>query len=856
MQRSRSTKLRKTGETQPAARAMHLPVLLKRAPIAAAILAAMPRAHAQQAETAGRLETVIVTAQKRSENVQDVPLSITALGTERLENLRITKFDDYVKYLPSVSFQGSATGGGTAGPGFTRIFMRGVSSGDNGNHSGPLPTVGTYLDEQPITTIQGALDIHIYDIERVEALAGPQGTLYGASSEAGTVRIITNKPDPSAFKAAYDIQGDTVRGRGGYVLEGFANIPVSAAAAVRLVGWSRRVAGYIDNVPGTLTYPTSGVCLSNANPPTAGCNTTPALASKRFNSMDTHGARAALKIDLNESWTITPALMGQRTDADGLFTYDPAIGDLKVVRFYPDSFKDTWWQAALTVEGRISNLDVTYAGAFLKRDDETQSDYTDYSFFYDQQLGYATYFTDDAGNLIDPSMYILGDDGYRKQSHELRVATPRDKPLRFIGGLFFQRQQHDIEQNYRINALPTDKSVTGWPQTLWLTQQERVDRDTAVFGELSYDLLPKLTATFGYRFFHYKNSIDGFFGFGKNNIYGSHTGENATVFATDGTPGPDGSACIAPGINGAPCTNLSNEVSKSSSTPKFNLTYRFDDERMIYATYSRGFRPGGINRRTQPPPLPSLATYAQDFLKNYEIGWKTTWLDNRLRFNGALFWLDWDRFQFSFLGVNSFTIIRNADAARIKGVEADIEWVPVPGLTLTAAATRLDPKMKEDFCINTDENGDPLPLSTCPLQNAVPSGTQLPSIPKFKGNVTARYSFPVRGDYQAHVQGAFVYQSRSTSALAPEWARLLGDQPAYGIADFLAGVERNNISLELFVNNAFDRRAQLYRYSECPTFSPVLTGDTATLGTPLCGLHPHVGVNAPRTFGLRFSQRF
>src|SRR5207302_3636194 len=148
------------------------------------------------------LEEVVVTAPTRAENLQNVPLSITAIGTEKLDELHIAKFDDYVKYLPSVSFQCSASGGGASGPGFTRIFMRGVSSGDNGNHSGPLPTVGTYLDEQPITTIQGALDIHIYDIARVEALAGPQGTLYGASSEAGTVRIITNKPDPQAFKAA------------------------------------------------------------------------------------------------------------------------------------------------------------------------------------------------------------------------------------------------------------------------------------------------------------------------------------------------------------------------------------------------------------------------------------------------------------------------------------------------------------------------------------------------------------------------------------------------------------------------------------------------------------------------------
>ena len=127
-----------------------------------------------------------------------------------------------------------------------------------------------YLDEQPITTIQGALDIHVYDIERVEALAGPQGTLYGASSEAGTVRIITNKPDLSGFKAGYSLEGNTVRGEAGYVAEGFVNIPLSSIAAVRLVGWAERTGGYIDNVPGTNVFPSFG-CVSNFSPPPATC---------------------------------------------------------------------------------------------------------------------------------------------------------------------------------------------------------------------------------------------------------------------------------------------------------------------------------------------------------------------------------------------------------------------------------------------------------------------------------------------------------------------------------------------------------------------------------------------------------
>ncbi len=814
-----------------------LPMLMKHAPIAAAIMAAMPRVYAAT-DDSGSLAEVVVTATKRSENIQDVPISVTALGTQQLQDLQITDFNDYVKYLPSVAYQ-------TTSPGFSRVFMRGVSSGDNGNHSGPLPSVGVYLDEQPITTIQGALDVHIYDIERVEALAGPQGTLYGASSEAGTVRIITNKPDPSGFKAAYDVQGNTVRGEGGYVAEGFVNVPLSSSAAVRLVGWAEHDGGYIDNVPGSLTYAApSSNCIANTNPPPAGCASTPALARNRYNPVDTYGGRAALKVDLNDNWTITPTLMAQSTHADGNFSIDPSLGGLAVDHFYPEYTHDSWWQAALTVEGKIANLDVTYSGGYLKRDDKTSTDYTDYSFFYDQQLGYGTYFLDPVtGAPYDPSQHIVASDGYRKMSHELRIATPKEEPLRFIGGLFYERQEHYILQNYLIDAMPVSESVDGWPHTIWLTQQVRVDRDYAVFGELSYDFTKSLTGTVGYRFYRYDNSIDGFFGFGPNNPYGSSTGENSCF-------GPPFGAILQ-----TPCTDVSNEVKKSGSTPKFNLTYKFDDARMIYATFSRGFRPGGINRRTQAPPLPPLATYAPDYLTNYEIGWKTSWFNNHLRFNGAFFWEDWKNFQFSFLGANSFTIVRNAGAARIKGVESQLEWAPAGGLTVTAGATLLDPKLQQDFCIATDASGVPLPLDSCPLQYAAPAGTQLPTTPKFKGNVTTRYDFVVAG-LDAHVQGSLVYQSQSTSQLTPAEAELVGNQPAYGIADFTAGVTKGNTSVELFINNAFDKRAQLYRFAECPVYSPVLVGTPTSLGTPLCGLKPYVDVNTPRMFGIRFGQTF
>src|SRR5690348_1993282 len=251
MTRSRLRKIRRQNSTRARA-------LMRGVPLAGAMLASVGVVHAQQASEENKpLDEVVVTATKTQQNLQDVPLSIQAIGTERLEQLGVKGFDDFAKFLPSVSVQ-------SAGPGFARVFMRGAASGDNGNHSGSQPGVGQYLDEQPITTIQGALDIHMYDIARVESLAGPQGTLYGANSESGTIRIITNKPDTSKFDGGFSVEGNTVEhGDQGYLVEGFTNVPIGDRAAIRMVGWARHDAGYIDNVAAVRTFPTSGLSQSS-----------------------------------------------------------------------------------------------------------------------------------------------------------------------------------------------------------------------------------------------------------------------------------------------------------------------------------------------------------------------------------------------------------------------------------------------------------------------------------------------------------------------------------------------------------------------------------------------------------------
>jgi outer membrane receptor protein involved in Fe transport len=812
MQRSRKRKLRRLDGTS---------ALRKGVPVASGLLAALTGA-ATQAQEAG-IGEIIVTATKREERLQDVPLAIQAFGTQQLEELRISDFDDYVRFLPNVSYQ-------QLGPGFSRVFMRGVSSGDNGNHSGPLPSVGMYLDEQPITTIQGPLDIHIYDIERVESLAGPQGTLYGASSQAGTIRIITRKPVIGESSSSYEIEGNYVtEGDAGYQFQGYTNIPVADNVALRLVGWYRHDAGYIDNVFGTRTYPTYDAATGGN-----GTVNNAAFVEEDYNDVDTIGARAALRIDLNENWTATPSLIAQSQDANGNFAYDPAVGDLELFHFYPEKSDDDWYQAALTVEGRLSDWTLTYAGSYLHRDDWVQSDYTDYSIGYDTlyfgspSFPWGEYFFNDDGDIINPAQYVQGQDKYTKVSQELRVASPADRRMRFVAGVFYQKQKHDIEQRYLVDDLAASAEVTGWPDTLWLTAQEREDEDRAIFGEATFDVTEQLSVTAGLRYFDFDNSLKGFYGFGLTNDITGSTGEKSCF----DTPSPGA------GVNGGPCTNLDKSVDDSDETHKLNVTYRIDEDKLVYATYSTGYRPGGVNRRGTFPP------YEADFLDNYEIGWKTTWAGGNVQWNGAAFWQQWDDFQFSFLGENGLTNVTNAPGgADIPGVEMDLRWAATDDLTLSAAAMWLQPELDGDFC--EDITTTP---QTCDAAEFAPDGTTLPVTPEFKGNIVARYAYTL-GGLDGNLQGALVYQGSSRPALLPEDERLLGgEQDAYTIVDLSASVEKGDWTLELFVDNVFDERADLYRYAQCDE-------GICAAGAGLGG-STYIVPNQPRTIGLRFGQKF
>jgi len=757
---------------------------------------------------------IVVTAQKRSENLQDVPISMQALGAAKLEQHQVTSFDDYAKLLPSVSFQ-------SFGPGQSQIYFRGVSSGANanGSHSGPQPTSALYVDEVPLTTIGGAPDLHVYDMERVEALSGPQGTLYGASSLSGTLRLITQKPDPTGVEAGMDVTGTTFAkgtNSSGGTIEGFFNLPLSPAVALRASGFYERDGGYISNVAGTRTYQVIDeegdlvpFTVNNA-----------AFVEKNFNDTETYGGHAALGIDLDDNWTVTPSIIYQNQKSHGTYLFDPTVGDLEVQDYTPDHGSDEWYQAALTVHGKIGNWDLTYAGGYFGRDVDVVQDYSAYTVAYDAYAPSYVSFLDASGANIDPTQTYRGRDKYTKFSNELRVSSPSSAPFRVTAGLFMERQTDGISADYIVPGLagiPGGFAVPTCGDDIFCTRVDRVDRDYAGFVDASYDILENLTLNGGLRYFETRNSLSGF------------SGLAGTAADTVTCP---------PSSSVQPCLLFDKTVKETGETHKINLTWKINPDAMLYATYSTGFRPGGINRRVGVNP------YKSDTLDNYEIGVKTEWLDHRLTLNMAAFIEDWNDLQYGLASAGSVGVIStyNAGSARIKGIEGDFNFHQ-GGFNLSGTATYIDAKLSSPFC-SIGTSGNPVCVADAANPGggiAAPVGTRLPVQPKFKGSVTARYGFDV-GSARAYVQGVVNHQSGTRSYLTDFEADLLGATKGFTTLDFSLGADIGKWNWQLFVQNAFDKRG-------------ILSLNTVCVPT-ICGAYARSYPIKPQMFGLKVGYRY
>lgn len=789
----------------PLARHIHQHAQSLRAPalvLATAIGASSVAAPviAQESGSSGMLEEVTVTARKRDESLQDVPVSIQALGEQQLQQQGVSNFDDYALLLPSLSYQ-------SAGPGLSQVYMRGAADGGDGNASGSQPSVAIYLDEQPVTAIGRNLDLHIYDIARVEALAGPQGTLYGASAQSGTLRIITNKPDSQAFSAEVDVEASsTSSGDPSHVVQGFVNQPLGDSAAIRLVAWNKSEGGYIDNVPGTRTY---GLASEDSYGPVGFVEeNNDALVEENFNELENRGARAALKIDLNDRWTATANLVTQKQETQGTWFHDPEnpngeTGDLEIQRHFPDRSDDQFNQYGITVEGDLGAASLVYSGSYLDREVEYASDYSAYSDYANYSSAYwipaySCYYTN--GEPVDQAcsslaIYYQDDNTYKRQTHELRLQSQLDGPFQYVVGAFIETASHSYRQEWQMEGMAQGAGfqTKDEPNLWYLTDQEREDKQQSIFGEISYDLNEDLTVTLGSRFFNAESSLKGISGYGTQAPY-------------------------------TPSIAVDSTVEDSDNTLKANVTYQIDSDIMVYATYSQGYRLGGLNRASNEI-VP--ANYKPDFLDNYEFGWKTTLMDQRLRFNGAIYLMDWKDTQFtrydSSYGL-PVGVTLNVGQAEIFGIESDItfavseDWVISGGFAMNQSET------SEDFIVGS---------------NSAPKGTSMPNVPELKYNLSSRNNFMVAGR-DAYAQLTYAYVDKSYNDLyvfsGGSMVDGRGVQDSYTNLNVRAGLEEESWGMDVFVNNLTDERPELTRFT--------------------AGYDSSITTSRPRTMGVGFRKRF
>jgi iron complex outermembrane receptor protein len=689
-------------------------------------------AAATDTENSDAIEEITVTAQRRTENIQNVPITIQALTAETLTQLSVTTFDDFVRYLPNVSVASN-------GPGQGYIFMRGLSVGAAGSQSsgtiGGFPNVAIYLDEQSGQLPARNLDVYAADLERIEILEGPQGTLFGAGAQAGVVRYITNKPKLDVTEGNVEAgYGTTAHGDPNSDLTAVLNLPlISDTLAVRAVIYNDRRGGYIDNVPGTFTRKDTDLGIYYAHnpgggvPPGAPVINNYSIAANNINPVTYTGTRLEALYKINEDWNVLVSQSYQNMDSEGVFYQMPNSSDgvplqpLEVTLFNNSYDKDRFENTAWTLNGKVGDLKLVYTGGYLDRHVTQVADYTnyarglfaDYYQCYGPGTGYAVNGGAGDPNLkptcFSPSSTWQETERNEHLSNEIRLSTPDDWRIRGIVGIFNEQNKLFDQTDWLYKTIPACTS-NGAPGTLgnsgclsdvgtvpgtttenpgvqndnvaFFEDTQREVKQTAVFGSVDFDIIPKvLTVTAGSRHYRFDNSFTG-------SVTGSF------YCFEQGAPS---NGCINSGTN----LNAKNLTFVESGTKsRGNITWHITPDAMVYATWSQGFRPGGFNRQGGPAayiPGPDGKDqfaipneYHSDDLTNKEIGWKTEWFDHRIQWNGAVYQENWDNVQIGFFDpgeTGNLAFGTNGQDFRIRGVETSIVALVTHGLTVQGGAS-------------------------------------------------------------------------------------------------------------------------------------------------------------------------
>jgi iron complex outermembrane recepter protein len=813
----------------------------------------------QALDSSGSLAEVVVTAQRRTENVQDVPIAIQAFTGETLSELNVTNFDDLMKYLPNVSAS-------VVGPGQSQIYMRGLSVGDQGIQSGGsingFPNVAIYLDDQSGQLPGRNLDVYAADLERVEVLEGPQGTLFGAGAQAGVVRYITNKPKMNVTEGNVSAgYGLTAGGDPNFDATAVLNLPlIEDTLAVRAVIYDDRHGGYINNVLSTFTrkpadlgihyanYPAGCTQLQAAGPGATVCQPPPgspvisnaAIAGNAINPVTYSGLRVSALWDITPDWNALITESYQNMDAQGVFYQMPDSSDgvplprQSVTLFNPSYNKDSFENTAWTINGRIGDLRAVYTGAYLVRNVRELQDYTNYARgFYGGY--YQCHAAEPANGLAaacgSPATYWNEIEKNTHQSHEFRLSTPDEWRLRGIVGAYWEELQIDDQLNWAYKTLPAcTATVTAGCFTdiatvpgssvnspgprndniAFFNDVQRGYRQTAFFTSLDFDIIPKtLTFTAGTRWYHFTNDEKG-----------SQVGSFG---------------CYEAGL--APCTAGAINIDAENLNKRYtgfksrgNVTWHVLPDVLAYYTWSQGFRPGAFNRSTGcylPDPTGTAryctpSAYASDNLTNNEIGWKTEMFDHRLQWNGAVYQENWNNVQVSFFDpgvLGNLGFGTNGPNYRVRGIETSIIAAITRGLTAQGAAswnssTQTNSPLlianNPDLLSNPATKGE-FGQPILDVQNPYgPAGGPSANSPPFQFNMRLRYQWSMYSYHSfaqagvTHTAHSYTQSSASPAASsggAVSTTLLRFENPPYTTLDASLGIAKDSWSAELYAQN-------------------------------------------------------
>ena len=753
------------------------------------VAAAVSAALAGYTTTQAQLEEIIVTATKKTENLQDIAGNIQAITESDLKKAQVVNMEDYAKLIPAMSYVNYT-------PGTGKVYFRGIAD-DNGSFISEESSA-LYLDEQPITQSGMAVDVRMVDIARIEALAGPQGSLYGSSAQSGAIRIITNKPDTSEFAASVDMtlraSATSPRNEDSWDISGMVNVPISDNFAIRAVGFTAEDGGYVDVIEGV-----SARFGLNKN-----TDFNPSVVREDVNTFKTSGGRIFGKWDTDDGY-IMAGLSAQNNHSDGYNYFDQSKGDLQRVSFYDEPRDDDWTQLSLTIEKDLGFAKLISATSYFDRDVFYQQDRTTYSMYFGTFCYYYNGYASTSRYCFQPvgTSYAYNDiPGWQtlvqwnsSRTQEFRLSNQSDD-LDWVLGLFYQEREEgwDFETmtvDYRNSLgyanqmasvatyLPDRLPVA--PTDVWWASYDRTNWETmAVFGEVNYRFNEKVELTVGGRFFDREADK-------------RYWVEN-----------PKG-ALTADGI--LPKNKRDNE-SNSDFVPKVSIKYNINDDMMVYALYSEGYRPGGVNRgRSSAPIYPD--TYDADFLLNTEIGFKSTLADGNVRLNVTYFNMDWENYQIELVDPSNLPCgSAEAYPAPACGqpwqkVVANLGDATSSGLQLEVLAA-----INDSIELGWNSQWGDSKTNTELADGSAPAGSRLPQVPEFKSNLWIEKSLNISafGATEGFLRASLSYTGDTVSAVQPDYSY---DQASYTIADVKLGIMGDDWELDFFVNNLTDERAQI-----------------------------------------------